>query len=215
MTSSSKCDIIDYIFMSTKIEIGSYVVCPSHGVGEILSIEKQTYYDIESEFYKIDFKNDKMLNLVPLDRIKEMGIRKVSSKKITNRIIKEILTKQSKTLKGLWTKKVIEYEAKLYSGCLQFVAEVVRDLFPGTKDPNRSYSEKVLYDKAYEKLLHEIRASLEVDEVEANKMIIDALASSFAKKVNIQEKLMEDDKKVFDFNDEDEEEYEEEEDKLA
>ena len=107
--------------------------------------------------------------------MKEMGIRNIITSESAEKILKSVLNKPAKCAKGIWTKRMQEYEMKLNSGSAIFIAEVVRDLFAGMNDPNKSYGERVLFDNAFECLVQEIAIALECTVEEANKKVSDIL----------------------------------------
>jgi CarD family transcriptional regulator len=158
-----------------RIDKDEAIFCPSHGIGVIQSIEKTQYLGTDLELCVIRFQREKMNLMIPLAKIKEVGIRPLSSKSMVLKIIKNILTKAPKIGKGIWTKRIVECETKLYSGSIILIAEVVRDLFPGTKDPNRSYSERVLFEKAMNRMIEEFAFVLAITPEEVNAMVMDAL----------------------------------------
>lgn len=161
--------------VSGSLKKGDVMYCPSHGVTLVMGSEKRKCLDVEMEFYNLFFEKEKMNILIPVSKIKELGIRPLSTKDVVMKIINIILKKAPKIGKGIWTKRIIECETKLYSGSIVLIAEIVRDLFLGTKDPNRSYSERLIYEKALARLTSEVAVVLKVPEEEAHKMIIDSL----------------------------------------
>ena len=162
-----------------KIKEGSMLYCPSHGVGKIVSIEQKEILGEKITFCHLEFEKDDMKLLIPIDKLKDEGIRTIITKEGAKKILNGVLNKPAKSAKGIWSKRIQEYEMKVYSGSAIFIAEVVRDLFAGMKDPNKSYGERVLYDKAFDRLVLEMSLALGVTIEEANKVILDTLNANY------------------------------------
>ena len=120
--------------------IGETVVYPKHGVGEIIKIESMEVATIKTMFYVVKMEQSKLTIRVPLDKQKEVGLRKISSKKIIEEVF-NILKLKPKIRRIMWSRRAQEYEAKISSGKIYELAEVVRDLNKGD-DPmvDQSYS---------------------------------------------------------------------------
>jgi CarD family transcriptional regulator len=144
---------------SLQFQVGQQVICPSHGLGTVMSIEKQSFREIENTFYKVFFVKEKLVSYIPIVKIKELGVRKLCSKEVANKVF-SVLQKQIKTSRGMWNKREQEYKTKINSGSILFTAEVVRDLFGGIEDPNRSYSERIIFESALYKVVSEVAAVL-------------------------------------------------------
>ena len=132
-----------------------YVVYPSHGVGKVIEIEKREIAGQLLEMYVIEFEKEKMTQRVPIGKIKENGVRKVSTKNQLKEIF-EILTGKAKIRRTMWSRRAQEYEAKINSGDIKLLAEVVRDLFRSDSQPEQSYSERQLYEASRERLAREV-----------------------------------------------------------
>ena len=143
-----------------------YVVYPSHGVGKVLQIEKREIAGEILEMYVIEFEKEKMTQRVPLGKIKENGVRKVSTKNQLKEIF-EILTGKAKIRRTMWSRRAQEYEAKINSGDIKLLAEVVRDLFRSDSQPEQSYSERQLYEASRERLAREVAVIEKTDEQKA------------------------------------------------
>ena len=143
-----------------------YVVYPSHGVGKVLEIEKREIAGQILEMYVIEFEKEKMTQRVPLGKIKENGVRKVSTKNQLKEIF-EILTGKAKIRRTMWSRRAQEYEAKINSGDIKLLAEVVRDLFRSDSQPEQSYSERQLYEASRERLAREVAVIEKTDEQKA------------------------------------------------
>ena len=161
-----------------KLKEGIMLYCPSHGLGKVVSIEHREVLGEKLVFCQMEFSKDDIKLYIPVDRMEEMGIRTIISRDFAKKVLDTVLNKPAKSAKGVWTKRIQEYEKKLYSGSVIFIAEVVRDLFAGMKDPNKSYGERVLFDKAFDYLVREMSVALNSAIEETNKMILDILNSN-------------------------------------
>lgn len=136
--------------------IKDYVVYPKHGVGKIISIEKTTMGGIELNFYKIFVEKEKLILSIPINQ--QSHLRSVASINQVNKSI-NILKSKPKIKRTMWSRRAQEYDQKINSGKIYELAEVVRDLNKNTHiEAEQSYSERQLFEKAYERL----RAELEV-----------------------------------------------------
>ena len=143
-----------------------YVVYPSHGIGQILEIEKKEIAGQMLKMYVIEFEKEKMILRVPIEKTKEIGVRKVSTKNQLKEIF-EILTGKAKIRRTMWSRRAQEYEAKINSGDIKLLTEVVRDLFRSDSQPEQSYSERQLYEAARERLSREVAVIEKTDEQKA------------------------------------------------
>ena len=143
-----------------------YVVYPSHGIGQILEIEKKEIAGQMLTMYVIEFEKEKMILRVPIEKTKEIGVRKVSTKNQLKEIF-EILTGKAKIRRTMWSRRAQEYEAKINSGDIKLLTEVVRDLFRSDSQPEQSYSERQLYEAARERLSREVAVIEKTDEQKA------------------------------------------------
>lgn len=140
-----------------SFKIGDRVVYPAHGVGEIIGEENQIVGGMELRVFIISLIKEKMILRVPVKRALGVGLRPLSSID-TLRSIFDIFQGKSKTSKGMWSKRAQEYELKINSGNVSSLAEVVRDLYKNSEDPDRSYSERVIYESALNRLAGEFAA---------------------------------------------------------
>ena len=131
--------------------IGQIVVYPKHGVGEIMSIETMEISSIKTQFYIVKMEQAKLTIRVPLDKQDEVGLRKISSKKIIEEVF-EILKLKPKIRRIMWSRRAQEYDAKIFSGDPVKIGEVVRDLFRKNSQPEQSYSERQMFQIALERL---------------------------------------------------------------
>ena len=156
-----------------------FVVYPAHGVGKIVSIEKQEVAGFELELFVISFEKDKMTLRVPTHKATEIGMRGLSSPDVVANAMKTLKGK-AKVKKAMWSRRAQEYEQKINSGDLIAIAEVVRDLHRADDQREQSYSERQLYEAALERLTREIAAVAGNDETAAAKEIDSVLVSRAA-----------------------------------
>jgi len=156
-----------------------YVVYPAHGVGQIMSIEKQDIAGIELELFVISFEKDKMTLRVPTHKATEIGMRSLSSPDVVSKAM-TTLKGRSRAKRTMWSRRAQEYEAKINSGDPVSIAEVVRDLHRTDDQREQSYSERQLYEAALERLTREVAAVSGGDEVQAAKEVDEVLVSRAA-----------------------------------
>lgn len=159
--------------------VGDYVVYPTHGVGRIMAEETQNIGEIELRMLVISFDKDKMTLRVPTHRAAAAGLRHVSS---TDQMVKvfETLKGKARTSRGMWSRRAQEYEAKINSGNIFSVAEVVRDLHQNVDQSERSYSERMIYESALGRLVGELAASEAIDQQIATEKLLKLLRSRAA-----------------------------------
>ena len=150
--------------------IGDYIVYPSHGVGEVTSIQKYEIAEEKLEMYNVIFEKEKMTLKIPTEKAKEIGIRKVSSKANLKKTL-EILNGKAKIRRTMWSRRAQEYESKINSGNLNELTEVVRDLFRNSSQPEQSYSERQLYESARDRLAREVAVVEKTDDEKAVEKI--------------------------------------------
>ena len=152
-----------------------FIVYPAHGVGQIVSIEEQEIAGAKLELFVINFIKDKMTLRVPTAKIVSVGMRKLAEPPLVKRAL-ETLKGRARIKRTMWSRRAQEYEAKINSGDLISISEVVRDLYRSDDQPEQSYSERQLYEAALDRLSREIAAVQRVTETEAVKEIEAALA---------------------------------------
>ena len=152
-----------------------FIVYPAHGVGQILAIEEQEVAGAKLELFVINFVKDKMTLRVPTAKIVSVGMRKLAEGPLVKRAL-ETLKGRARIKRTMWSRRAQEYEAKINSGDIVAIAEVVRDLFRSDSQPEQSYSERQLYEAALDRLSREIAAVQKITETEAIKEIEGALA---------------------------------------
>jgi len=145
-----------------EFSVGDHVVYPAHGVGEVKGIETQSVAGMSLEVYVITFDHEKMTLRVPTKKAIGSGLRPLAA----NDVVTQALT----TLKGrarikrtMWSRRAQEYEAKINSGDLVSIAEVVRDLHRADNQPEQSYSERQLYESALDRMAREVAAIERID----------------------------------------------------
>ena len=150
-----------------------YVVYPKHGVGQILSISAKTIGGIEVQCYDIKFEKDKAVGLLPIN--KQSFLRPLSTINQVNKCI-SILKSKPKIKRSMWSRRAQEYEQKITSGKVYELAEVVRDLNKGDDIMvDQSYSERQLFEKAYERMSSEFQIILNISSEETQKKLNKAL----------------------------------------
>jgi CarD family transcriptional regulator len=154
-----------------------FVVYPAHGVGQILAIEEQEIAGAKLELFVINFMKDKMTLRVPTAKVANVGMRKLSDPALVKRAL-ETLKGRARVKRTMWSRRAQEYEAKINSGDIVAIAEVVRDLYRSESQPEQSYSERQLYEAALDRLSREIAVVQHVTETEAVKEIEGQLAKS-------------------------------------
>jgi CarD family transcriptional regulator len=150
-----------------------YIVYPKHGVGQILSVSSKTIGEIEVQCYEIKFEKDKAIGLLPIN--KQIHLRSLSTINQVNKSI-YILKSKPKIKRSMWSRRAQEYEQKITSGKIYDLAEVVRDLNKGDDlMVDQSYSERQLFEKAYERILSEFEIVLNISKEETQKKLNKAL----------------------------------------
>ena len=153
-----------------QYSVGDFIVYPSHGVGEITAIQTFEIAEEKLEMYNVVFDKEKMTLKIPTIKAKEIGIRKVSSRNEMKKTL-EILKSKAKIRRTMWSRRAQEYEAKINSGILTELTEVVRDLFRNSNQPEQSYSERQLYESARDRLAREVAVVEKTDDIKAVEKI--------------------------------------------
>ena len=178
-----------------QYNIKDYVVYPKHGVGQVLSINTKTIGGIEVQCYDIKFEKDKAMGLLPIN--KQLHLRPLSTINQINKSI-SILKGKPKIKRSMWSRRAQEYEQKITSGKIYDLAEVVRDLNKGDDlMVDQSYSERQLFEKAYERILSEFQIVLNISYEDIQKKLNKALkrnlenqtrsATTQSKKVQVEQ----------------------------
>jgi CarD family transcriptional regulator len=151
-------------------KLNEFVVYPAHGVGQIVGVEEQEVAGFKLELFVINFTKDKMTLRVPTSKVTGVGMRKLSEPDAARRSL-DILTGRARVKRTMWSRRAQEYEAKINSGDINAIAEVVRDLYRSDAQPEQSYSERQLYEAALDRMMREIAAVQKLSEPEAMKVI--------------------------------------------
>ena len=159
---------------NSDFKIGEIVVYPKHGVGEITKIETMEISNIKTSFYVVKMEQSKLTIRVPLDKKNEVGLRKISSKKIIEEVYSTLKLKP-KIRRIMWSRRAQEYDAKIFSGDPIKIAEVVRDLFRKTSQAEQSYSERQMFQVAFERYSREFAISSDLKFEEATSKILEIL----------------------------------------
>ncbi|RCL02368.1 MAG: CarD family transcriptional regulator [Candidatus Tokpelaia sp. JSC189] len=149
---------------------GESIVYPAHGVGQIITIEEQEVAGHKLELFVIHFEKDKMHVKVPVAKAISIGMRKLSEIDLVDRALK-VLQGRARIKKTMWSRRAQEYDAKINSGNLIAIAEVVRDLHRAENQPEQSYSERQLYEAALDRIAREIAAVNKLSERESIRLI--------------------------------------------
>ena len=157
-----------------EFKLGEIVVYPKHGVGEIVKIETMEISSIKTQFYVVKMEQSKLTIRVPLDKQIEVGLRKISSKKTIEQVF-DTLKLKPKIRRIMWSRRAQEYETKIFSGEPIKIAEVVRDLFRKNSQSEQSYSERQMFQVAFERYTREFAISSDLKFEEASSKIFEIL----------------------------------------
>ncbi len=160
-------------------KVNDKIVYPAHGVGRIVALEKQQVAGIPIELFVINFDQEKMKLRVPTGKARAAGMRALSDDKTVKDAI-STLKGRARIKRTMWSRRAQEYDAKINSGDIKLVAEVVRDLFRAEDQPEQSYSERQLFEAALDRMAREVAAVRKVDLGKA----IEELEGALAKKVS-------------------------------
>jgi CarD family transcriptional regulator len=158
-------------------KVNEWIVYPAHGVGRIVAIDEQEIAGISLELFVITFEKDKMTLRVPTGKSESVGMRKLAEEPTVKKAM-ETLKGRARIKRTMWSRRAQEYEAKINSGDLIAIAEVVRDLYRSESQPEQSYSERQLYEAALDRMAREIAAVEKLDERGAVQRITEVLAKS-------------------------------------
>jgi CarD family transcriptional regulator len=160
-----------------SFDVGDYVVYPKHGVGRVIELQSQEIAGTKLELYVLRFEKERMTLRVPTNKAESVGMRKLSSNVTMDEALATLKGKP-KVKRTMWSRRAQEYEAKINSGDLVSIAEVVRDLFRAEDQPEQSYSERQIFEAATSRLARELAAMEQVDEPKAVEKILDILRAS-------------------------------------
>ena len=167
---------IKKVILPQQFKTGDNIVYPTHGVGRILDIEKFQYDLVEEQLYVIQFFQDKLSIRVPFSKAKIIGLREITSKMRMSRTLSN-LKKKPKIKKAMWSRRAQEYDQKINSGDIQLLSDVVRDLFRKDDQTEQSYSERQMFQIAFERYTREFAISASIKFEEASVKILDILNS--------------------------------------
>ena len=164
-----------------EYKVKDYVVYPKHGVGQITEFKKMNIGGIEIEAYILKFEKDKASGMVPVN--KQSHLRPLATINQVNKCI-SILKSKPKIKRSMWSRRAQEYEAKISSGKIYELAEVVRDLNKGDDlMVDQSYSERQLFEKAYDRILNEFQIVLNMSLEDTQKKLDKALKRNLEKQI--------------------------------
>ena len=153
--------------------VNQHVVYPKHGVGKILSVEKSVIAEIETNCYKVLIPKDKLTLTIPINQ--QSHLRPTSSMNQINKCV-SILKTKPKIKRTMWSRRAQEYEQKINSGKIYELAEVVKDLNKTSNTiADQSYSERQLFEKAYDRLESEFEVVLQIPQADVKKKMDKAL----------------------------------------
>ena len=147
-----------------------YIVYPAHGVGQIVAIEEQQVAGYTLELFVVNFAKDKLTLKVPAPKVAHGAIRKLADAALVQRAL-DCLTGRARIKRTMWSRRAQEYEAKINSGDLIAIAEVVRDLYRSDAQPEQSYSERQLFEAALDRMAREIATVQKLTDTEALKVL--------------------------------------------
>lgn len=154
---------------------GEHIVYPAHGVGQVTAIEEQEIAGFKLELFVVSFAKEKMTLRVPVAKVASVGMRKLSDEAGIAKAL-EVLTGRARVKRTMWSRRAQEYEAKINSGDIMAVAEVVRDLYRSEAQPEQSYSERQLFETALARLVDEVAAVDGSTDTEAMKRVETSLS---------------------------------------
>lgn len=160
-----------------EFKTGEHIVYPAHGVGRIVGVESQEVAGLKLDLFVISFIKDKMTLRVPVAKATAVGMRKLADGATVKRAL-ETVRGRARIKRTMWSRRAQEYEAKINSGDLISIAEVVRDLYRSETQPEQSYSERQLYEAALDRMSREISSVNRISETEAIRQIEQNLAKS-------------------------------------
>lgn len=154
-----------------------FIVYPAHGVGRIVGIEEQEIAGMSLELFVINFEKEKLTLRVPTGKLESVGMRKLAEDTLVKKAM-DTLKGRARVKRTMWSRRAQEYVAKINSGDLISIAEVVRDLYRSDAQPEQSYSERQLYEDALDRMAREIAAVEKLDERGAVQRIVEILSKS-------------------------------------
>ncbi len=174
-----------------SFKIGELVVYPAHGVGRITAIEEQEIAGSKLELYIVDFEREKLRLKVPTNRAEQKGMRRLADRGLIEHAMK-VIRGRARIKRTMWSRRAQEYDAKINSGDLIAVAEVVRDLYRSDRQPEQSYSERQLFEQALFRMARELAAVRKIDDDQSVKELSEFLAKNAKRAAAAGEKAEED-----------------------
>jgi CarD family transcriptional regulator len=159
--------------------VGDHVVYPAHGVGQVQGIETQEVAGLKLEVYVITFDHEKMTLRVPTAKARTAGLRPLAEGNVVSKAL-TTLKGRARVKRTMWSRRAQEYEAKINSGDLISIAEVVRDLHRAENQPEQSYSERQLYESALDRMAREVAAIERIDRDAAISLLNKSLVKTAA-----------------------------------
>jgi CarD family transcriptional regulator, regulator of rRNA transcription len=156
---------------------GESIVYPAHGVGKIVEIQEQVVAGMKLELFVITFQKDKMTLRVPVAKAASVGMRKLADETTVDKAFSTVRGR-ARVKRTMWSRRAQEYEAKINSGDLIAISEVVRDLYRSQAQPEPSYSERQLYEQAIDRMSREVAVVEKISESEAVTKIEKAIETS-------------------------------------
>ena len=157
--------------------VGDHVVYPAHGVGQVRGIETQEVAGLKLEVYVITFDHEKMTLRVPTAKARTAGLRALAETSVVSKAL-TTLKGRARVKRTMWSRRAQEYEAKINSGDLISIAEVVRDLHRADNQPEQSYSERQLYESALDRMAREVAAIERIDRDAAIGILTKSLSKA-------------------------------------
>jgi len=158
-------------------KVNEFVVYPTQGVGKVIGIEEEEIAGMKLELFKIEFEKERLVLRVPMGKVQAVGMRKLADDATVKKAL-ETLKGRARVKRTMWSRRAQEYVAKINSGDLISIAEVVRDLYRSEAQPEQSYSERQLYEDALERMAREVAAVERLDERGAVQRITEILSKS-------------------------------------
>ena len=172
-------------------KVGELVVYPAHGVGKITNVEEQEIAGTKLELYIVDFEKEKLRLKVPTNRAEQKGMRHLADRTLIEQAMK-VIRGRARIKRTMWSRRAQEYDAKINSGDVIAVSEVIRDLYRSDRQPEQSYSERQLFEQALGRFARELAAVRKVDEDQCIRELEEFLARN-AKRGAVASEKVEDD----------------------
>ena len=178
--------------VSKKIfKVGELVVYPAHGVGKITNVEEQEIAGTKLELYIVDFEKEKLRLKVPTNRAEQKGMRHLADRTLIEQAMK-VIRGRARIKRTMWSRRAQEYDAKINSGDVIAVSEVIRDLYRSDRQPEQSYSERQLFEQALGRFARELAAVRKVDEDQCIRELEEFLARNAKRGAAASEKVEDD-----------------------